>query len=70
MELVFSLIFHQRTNKKIQCFYILISDTYNAQTTVKETLFHVKNYKEKERSNESLMVFGHGDGGGGPLMSM
>eukprot|EP01117_Protostelium_nocturnum_P007833 TRINITY_DN2801_c1_g1_i1.p1 TRINITY_DN2801_c1_g1~~TRINITY_DN2801_c1_g1_i1.p1 ORF type:complete len:1044 (-),score=436.54 TRINITY_DN2801_c1_g1_i1:183-3314(-) len=46
------------------------TDTYNAQANVKDTLFHLENFKEKERSNESLMVFGHGDGGGGPLMSM
>jgi alpha-mannosidase len=30
----------------------------------------VTNFKDKERCNESLMVFGHGDGGGGPLPSM
>jgi alpha-mannosidase len=30
----------------------------------------VKNFKDKERSDESMMVFGYGDGGGGPLMNM
>jgi alpha-mannosidase len=37
---------------------------------IQELLFHVQNFKDKERSNESLMVFGHGDGGGGPLPAM
>jgi alpha-mannosidase len=69
MVLKFLRISRQR-KKKFPPKIILRSDTYNAQTTIKETLFHVKNYKEKERSNESMMVFGHGDGGGGPLMSM
>jgi alpha-mannosidase len=46
------------------------TDTYCAQGTVKETLFHVKNYKESERSAQSLMLYGNGDGGGGPLPDM
>lgn len=30
----------------------------------------VKNHKDKHYSNESLLLFGNGDGGGGPLSSM
>jgi alpha-mannosidase len=46
------------------------ADTYNAMCDVKTLLFNVKNFKDKERSNQSLLVFGFGDGGGGPLPSM
>ncbi len=46
------------------------TDTYNAVCTVKEALFHVRNYKDLERSNESYMLFGFGDGGGGPTKEM
>jgi alpha-mannosidase len=46
------------------------ADTYNANGTVKELLFHVRNYKDLERSNESYYLFGFGDGGGGPTMEM
>jgi alpha-mannosidase len=46
------------------------TDTYNANTTVKEALYHVKNYKDLERSNESYLLFGFGDGGGGPTKEM
>lgn len=46
------------------------TDTYNAVCTVEEALYHVRNYKDLERSNESYMLFGFGDGGGGPTMEM
>jgi alpha-mannosidase len=46
------------------------TDTYNAVCTVKEALYHVRNYKDLERSNESYMLFGFGDGGGGPTKEM
>jgi alpha-mannosidase len=46
------------------------TDTYNAVCTVKEALYHVSNYKDLERSNESYMLFGFGDGGGGPTKEM
>lgn len=45
-------------------------DTYCGQANVKEALYAIKNHKDKEHSNESLMVFGNGDGGGGPVPAM
>ncbi len=42
------------------------ADTYNASCEPKEVAFSVKNYKDHARSDQSLYVFGHGDGGGGP----
>ena len=45
-------------------------DTYNSMANVKEVLFHVENYKDHERSNESLLLYGYGDGGGGPSVEM
>ncbi len=46
------------------------SDTYNGYCKVKQLLFSVGNYKDLDRSNESLYIFGYGDGGGGPNMEM
>jgi alpha-mannosidase len=46
------------------------TDTYNADVTVAQVAYHVSNYKDLERSNESMMLFGFGDGGGGPTMEM
>ena len=46
------------------------TDTYNSIVTVEETLKHVTNFKDKERANESMMLFGFGDGGGGPTEEM
>lgn len=44
------------------------NDNYVARVDVKDLLFNVKNYKDKDVSNHSLMLFGYGDGGGGPTM--
>lgn len=46
------------------------ADTYNAMTNVREVLFNVKNFKEHERARESYLLFGFGDGGGGPTTEM
>lgn len=46
------------------------TDTYNGSVSVRELLFHVRNYKDLERSNESGYLFGFGDGGGGPTREM
>ncbi len=46
------------------------ADTYNAEVTVPELRFNARNYKDHDRSAHSLMLFGHGDGGGGPTPAM
>lgn len=46
------------------------ADTYNSHATVKEVLFSVSNHKDKGRADDSMLLFGHGDGGGGPQCSM
>jgi alpha-mannosidase len=46
------------------------TDTYNGICTVEEVLKHYTNFKDKERANESFMLFGYGDGGGGPTEEM
>ncbi|GBC03648.1 hypothetical protein RclHR1_05230010 [Rhizophagus clarus] len=46
------------------------AESYVSQCTVGELVNSVRNHKDKEYSNESLLVFGNGDGGGGPLASM
>ncbi|HSM66499.1 MAG TPA: glycoside hydrolase family 38 C-terminal domain-containing protein [Ilumatobacteraceae bacterium] len=45
-------------------------DTYNAEITPGEFSFSVTNFKEHGWSTDSLMPFGHGDGGGGPTREM
>ncbi|KAJ3000858.1 Alpha-mannosidase 2C1 [Globomyces sp. JEL0801] len=46
------------------------ADTYTAQATVKDVVFAVQNNKDKQYSNQSLLLYGNGDGGGGPLQPM
>jgi alpha-mannosidase len=46
------------------------ADTYNAMVTVQEALFNVSNFKDHERANESYLLYGFGDGGGGPTVEM
>ena len=46
------------------------TDTYNSVATVKEVLYHVGNFRDHERANESCLLFGYGDGGGGPTPDM
>ncbi|OAV97592.1 hypothetical protein PTTG_01907 [Puccinia triticina 1-1 BBBD Race 1] len=45
-------------------------DTYNAQGNVDEVLKAISNHKDLEWSDKSLLVYGNGDGGGGPLAPM
>lgn len=42
------------------------ADTYNGSCSPKEFLHSMKNYKDHARCDQSLYLFGHGDGGGGP----
>ncbi len=42
------------------------ADTYCASCEPKEVLYSVRNYKDHARTDQSLYVFGFGDGGGGP----
>jgi alpha-mannosidase len=46
------------------------ADDYNATATVAELRRDVRAYRDHERSRHSLLVFGHGDGGGGPTREM
>ena len=46
------------------------ADDYNANANVKDVLYSMTNYKDLERSNEGYMLFGYGDGGGGPTLGM
>ena len=46
------------------------TDTYNGDASVKEVLKHYSNFNDKDRANESCMLFGFGDGGGGPTEEM
>ncbi|KAJ7020033.1 glycosyl hydrolases family 38 N-terminal domain-containing protein [Mycena alexandri] len=45
-------------------------DTYTAQATVGDVNRAISNHKNLESSDTSLLVFGNGDGGGGPLPKM
>jgi alpha-mannosidase len=45
-------------------------DTYNAEITPTELAFSVTNFQDHAWSSDSLMPFGHGDGGGGPTREM
>lgn len=42
------------------------ADTYCGSCEPKEMLYSIKNYKDHTRSDQSLYLFGFGDGGGGP----
>jgi alpha-mannosidase len=46
------------------------ADTYNAEATVPELRRAARDFKDHERSAMSLLVFGWGDGGGGPTAEM
>lgn len=46
------------------------TDNYNSCVTVEELLRHYHNFKDNDRSSESMMLFGYGDGGGGPTEEM
>jgi len=46
------------------------ANTYNAIANVAQLRFNARNYKDADRSRHSMMLFGHGDGGGGPTRWM
>lgn len=46
------------------------SDTYAAWMTAKELVDAEKNFQDKDISDKALMLFGFGDGGGGPTREM
>jgi alpha-mannosidase len=46
------------------------ADTYNAEVTVPELRASAARFKDHERSATSLLLFGYGDGGGGPTPAM
>jgi alpha-mannosidase len=46
------------------------SDTYNATANVFDLARSAGDYKDNDRSRHSLLVFGYGDGGGGPTKTM
>lgn len=45
-------------------------DTYNAEITPAEHAHAIANFRDHAWSSDSLMPFGHGDGGGGPTREM
>src|SRR5262249_29764976 len=45
-------------------------DTYNAEASISEIRRSVRHYKDHDRSKNSYMLFGYGDGGGGPTRAM
>ncbi|KAJ1951690.1 Glycoside hydrolase, 38 vacuolar alpha mannosidase, partial [Linderina pennispora] len=46
------------------------AETYTAQATASELIDSVKRHRDLAYSNESLYLYGNGDGGGGPLEAM
>jgi alpha-mannosidase len=46
------------------------ADTYNATAEVAELRRSARDYRDHDRSRRSLLVFGWGDGGGGPTPAM
>ena len=46
------------------------ADTYNSMADVAELLRTARDYRDVDRSRTSLIVFGYGDGGGGPTREM
>jgi alpha-mannosidase len=46
------------------------ADTYNGDFSADQVVWSVQNYKDRERCDRSLYLFGWGDGGGGPEPDM
>ena len=45
-------------------------DTYESDLKIKDVLKTVSNNKDKGRTHDQMLLFGHGDGGGGPTPEM
>ena len=45
-------------------------DTYSACITPQELLYTERNFQDKDLSDHALMLYGYGDGGGGPTREM
>ena len=45
-------------------------DTYESELKIKDVLKTVTNNKDKGRTHDQMLLFGHGDGGGGPTPEM
>ncbi len=52
------------------CAHFPPADTFNSEATVAELRHSAANFKDSVRASESLLVFGFGDGGGGPTPRM
>ena len=46
------------------------ADTYNGMASLEELRYHAANYKDADRTDDGLYLFGFGDGGGGPNETM
>ena len=46
------------------------AETYNAETSVRELRHAMENYRDHDGPQASLLIFGYGDGGGGPNATM
>jgi alpha-mannosidase len=46
------------------------ADTYQSRADVKDVLKTVSQFRDKGRSRQSILLYGHGDGGGGPTEDM
>src|SRR5206468_3882261 len=46
------------------------ADTYNAEVTVEGLRASAARFKDHDRTASSLLLFGYGDGGGGPMPEM
>ncbi|RBP98544.1 alpha-mannosidase [Bifidobacterium aemilianum] len=46
------------------------SDTYAASVTAQELAYAERNFQDKDLADRSIMLYGYGDGGGGPTREM
>ncbi len=61
---------HTFTWQGIDGSQVLPADTYNSSADVSELRRTAREYKDHDRSRHSLLVYGWGDGGGGPTPEM